>query len=75
MSNCFFSALYIRWRIGGSLSWKRPTWAAPWGHWRVICKNRVLSYSTDNDLAWWRQLCFEGKLKITYLRGAGGASR
>ena len=84
-SNCLFGAFYIRARLGGSLSW-RPGWRGPsnnpngsgwegflgnpWGHWRVLYKGRVLSFSADDkNLAWWRQVWFEGRLRVSQQRG------
>ena len=77
-SNCLFGALYIRARLGGKLSW-RAGWKKdgvggflgnPWGHWRVLYKGRVLSFSADNkNLTWWRQVWFEGRLRVSQQRG------
>ena len=78
-SNCLVGALVIRARLpGSSLDWRPwwskpgvPLWGAfannPWGHWRVVTDRcAVLSWSpADKDLIWWRQLWFEGRLKVT----------
>ena len=62
--NCLTGAIYIRWRIGGRLSYRLPRAGNPWGHWRVFVGRRVMSYSPyDKNLVWWHQVCFRGRLK------------
>jgi len=73
MSNCLFGAIAIRRRLGGKLNW-RPGWTQggvhgflgnPWGHFRVrLPDGTILSYSSkDKNLAWWKQLWFQGYIK------------
>tara|TARA_Y100000310_G_scaffold254345_1_gene261403 strand:- start:631 stop:864 length:234 start_codon:yes stop_codon:yes gene_type:complete len=74
-SNCLLGALVIKRRAGGIIVW-RPGWSEPgvgwhgflgnpWGHWSVLAHGRVLSFSTPNkNLVWYKQLWFEGNLKI-----------
>ena len=79
MSNCLFGAIAIRHRFGGKLDW-RPGWKKdgwhgflgnPWGHFRVILLDgTILSYSSKNkNLAWWKQLWFEGRIKRRHRSG------
>ena len=79
MSNCLFGAIAIRHRFGGKLNW-RPGWnqggwegflGNPWGHFRVILLDgTILSYSSTNkNLAWWKQLWFEGRIKRRHRSG------
>jgi hypothetical protein len=72
-SNCFFGAVAIKRRLGGRLKWRsgwhKGGWQgfldSPWGHFRVILPDgTTLSYNTeDRNLAWWRQLWFQGRVK------------
>ena len=80
-SNCLLGALAIKRRVGGIIVWRpgwrgpssHPGGPGlhgflynPWGHWRVLVHGRILSFSTkDKNLAWYKQLWFEGSLKIT----------
>jgi len=70
-SNCLVVALIVAQRTGGRVQW-RPMhidgwrWCTkhPWGHFYVeLPSGRVLHYTPiEDDLPWWRQLWFEGRL-------------
>jgi hypothetical protein len=77
MSNCLLAAVAIRRRFGGKILW-RPGWRRdgvrgflgnPWGHFAVHVDDMIMSYSAkDKRLAWWRQVYFDGYIKVTHAR-------
>lgn len=68
-SNCFFAALSIMSRTGGRILWTKPHFFAPFGHFMVITKNRVIDFVDDyteeeiKNFKWYNFLWYKGHVR------------